>query len=216
MSAVTGLEALAQGAILSPFTRVARLLDGIAPGHAKVIEMTAGDPKETMPGFVIDKMAEAKHLLGTYPKIRCSDDLRGAIAAWIGRRYGLAGKIDPAREIHPINGSREGLFFAALPAVGRKRVDGRPVIILPNPFYQAYLGSTYATNSEPFFLNATDETGHLPDLDALGWEEFVWRGAPFAFHVRSHPKRAQPGLLDSHYERARALLDGEGSAAAPR
>ena len=52
--------------------------------------------------------------------------------------------------------------------------------------------------------------------DALGWEEFVWRGAPFAFHVRSHPKRAQPGLLDSHYERARALLDGEGSAAAPR
>jgi hypothetical protein len=54
-----------------------------------------------------------------------------------------------------------------------------------------------------------------PDLDALGWEEFVWRGAPFAFHVRSHPKRATPGLLDSHYERARALLDG-GSAAAPR
>ena len=60
MSAVTGLEALARGAILSPFTRVARLLDGITPGYAKVIEMTAGDPKETMPGFVIDKFEEAK------------------------------------------------------------------------------------------------------------------------------------------------------------
>ena len=76
----------------------------------------------------------------TYPKIRGSDDLRGAIAAWLGRRYGLAGNIDPAREILPLNGSREGLFFAALPAVGRKRFADRPLMLLPNPFYQAYLG----------------------------------------------------------------------------
>ncbi|MCC6419346.1 MAG: aminotransferase class I/II-fold pyridoxal phosphate-dependent enzyme [Gemmataceae bacterium] len=167
MSENPGLEALAQGAILSPFTRVARLLDGIAPGNPDVIEMTAGDPKEAMPGFVIDKMAEVRHLLSTYPKIRGSDDLRGAIAAWIGRRYGLAGRIDPAREVHPINGSREGLFYAALPAVGRKRVEGRPVMLIPNPFYQSYLGAAYATNCEPCFLSATEATGHLPDLDAL-------------------------------------------------
>jgi N-succinyldiaminopimelate aminotransferase len=167
MTAYFGLEALTQGVILSPFTRVARLLDGIPPGHEKPIEMTAGDPKEQMPGFVIDKMAEARALLSTYPKIRGSDDLRGAIAAWIGRRYGLTGVVDPAREVHPINGSREGLFFAALPAVGRKRVDGRPVILITNPFYQAYLGACYGTNCEPCFLNATEATGHLPDLDAL-------------------------------------------------
>jgi len=142
MSENPGLEALAQGAILSPFTRVARLLEGIPPGNDRVIEMTAGDPKETMPGFVIDKMAEARHLLSTYPKIRGSDDLRGNIAAWIERRYGLAGKIDPAREVHPINGSREGLFYALLPAAGRKRVEGRPVVLIPNPFYQSYLGQS--------------------------------------------------------------------------
>ena len=57
MSGTPGLEALAQGVILSPFTRIARLLDGVAPGYEKVIEMTAGDPRETMPGFIIDKMA---------------------------------------------------------------------------------------------------------------------------------------------------------------
>src|SRR5215470_15171859 len=136
MHAATGLETLAQGAVLSPFTRINRLLAGVTPGHARVIEMTAGDPKEVMPGFVPDKLVEAKHLLTTYPKIRGSDDLRGAIASWLGRRYPLAGGIDPAREIHPLNGSREGLFFAALPAVGRKSFQGRPLMLLPNPFYQ--------------------------------------------------------------------------------
>ena len=41
-------------------------------------------------------------------------------------------------------------------------------MLLPNPFYQAYLGGTYGTGCEPVYLNATAETGHLPDLDRAG------------------------------------------------
>ena len=162
----SGLNALAEGAILSPFTRNNRLLDGIAPGHAKPLIMTAGDPNEQMPGFIIDKMKEAEQTLSKYPHIRGTDDYRGAIAAWIVRRYGLKIEIDAAREVHPLNGSREGLFFAAMPAVGRKRV-AKPVMLIVNPFYQAYLGGCYGTNCEPVFLSATAEHGYMPDLDAL-------------------------------------------------
>ena len=191
MHAASGLETLAQGAVLSPFTRINRLLAGTEPGHQKVIEMTAGDPKEVMPHFVTDKLLEAKQLLATYPKIRGSEDLRGAIAAWLDRRYGIAGAIDPAREIHPLNGSREGLFFAALPAVGRKRCEGRPLMLLPNPFYQAYLGATLGTNCEPFYLNATAETGHLPDLDALEHApEALRRAAAFYLCSPANPQGA--------------------------
>jgi aspartate/methionine/tyrosine aminotransferase len=206
MTAYSGLEALAHGAILSPFTRVARLLDGTPPGHTQPIEMTAGDPKEAMPGFVIDKMAEARALLSTYPRIRGSDDLRGAIAAWIGRRYGLADGISPLREILPINGSREGLFFAALPAVGRKQVDGRPVILVTNPFYQAYLGACYGTNCEPYFLSATEDTGHLPDLDALeGQSEILNRTVAFYLCSPANPQGAvaSPAYLQRALELAR-------------
>ncbi|MBX9591355.1 MAG: aminotransferase class I/II-fold pyridoxal phosphate-dependent enzyme [Hyphomonadaceae bacterium] len=167
MPEIDGLSALARGAYLSPFTRTHRLLARVAAGHAKPINLTIGDPREAMPAFVPDRLGEAQALFATYPKIRASDDLRGAIAAWIGRRYGVAGEIDAAREILPVSGSREGLFFAAIPAAGRKRVAGQPVILIVNPFYQAYLGAAYATNCEPVFLNATAETGHLPDLDAL-------------------------------------------------
>jgi aspartate/methionine/tyrosine aminotransferase len=172
---LNGLQALTQGAVLSSFTRTARLLAGIEPGHKRPIEMTSGDPKEAMPAFVPDKLVEAKALLGTYPKIRGSDELRKAIAAWIRRRYSLATEIDFEHEVLPVNGSREGLFFATLPAVGRKSFTGRPVILLPNPFYQAYLGGTYAADCEPVYLNATAETEYLPDLDALAREPDLLR-----------------------------------------
>ena len=200
----TGLEALAHGAILSPFTRLNRLLQDVPPGNPKTIEMTAGDPKEAMPGFIVDKIAEAKQTLGTYPRIRGSDDLRGAIAAWISRRYGLTGRIDPAREIHPLNGSREGLFFAMLPAVGRKRVEGRPVVLLPNPFYQAYLGATYGTNCEAVFLDATVATGHLPDLAALETDEATLKRT-VAFYLCT-PANPQGAIASADYIRRAIAL----------
>ena len=84
MPALSGLQALTQGGIVSPFTRARRLFENVKPGHAKPIELTVGDPRERMPAFVTAKLAEGTDL-GSYPKIRGSDELRNAIAAWIGR-----------------------------------------------------------------------------------------------------------------------------------
>ncbi|MEZ5851938.1 MAG: aminotransferase class I/II-fold pyridoxal phosphate-dependent enzyme [Hyphomicrobiaceae bacterium] len=191
MHANSGLEAMVQGKIISPFTRLRRLLENVPPGHERPIEMTAGDPKEVMPGFVIDRMAEAKQLLSTYPLTKGSDDLRKTIASWIERRYGLAGQIDFNREVHPLNGSREGLFYAILPAVGRKRVEGKPVVLLPNPYYHAYLGSASAVNAEAVFLDATEETGHLPDLDRLAQDtETLERTVAFYLCTPANPQGA--------------------------
>ena len=113
---------------------------------------------------------------------------------------GIAGEIDPAREVLPVSGSREGLFFAAIPAAGRKPVQGRPAILIVNPFYQAYLGAALATNCEPVFLNATAETGHLPDLAALEREpELLARAV--ALYLCS-PANPQGAVADAAYIRA--------------
>ncbi|MGE0698173.1 MAG: aminotransferase class I/II-fold pyridoxal phosphate-dependent enzyme [Hyphomicrobiaceae bacterium] len=202
MSDYSGLEAMVRGEIISPFTKLRRLLDGIPPGHARPIEMTAGDPKETMPGFVMDRMVEAKALLGTYPMTRGGDDLRKVLGQWIERRYNLEGLIDPLREVIVVNGSREGLFYAILPAVGRKRVAGKPVVLLPNPYYHAYLGSASAVNAEAVFLDATEETGHLPDLDALARQPEVLERT-VAFYLCS-PANPQGAVAKADYIR-RAL-----------
>ena len=203
-AAPTGLHALAQGVMLSPFTRIRRLLDGVEPGMSPPIELMVGEPREVMPSFVPDRMVEAKDTLAKYPPIRTSEELRKTIGAWIERRYGIAGTIDPLRHVHPLNGSREGLFFAILPAVGRKVVEGRPVVLLPNPMYHAYLGATYAANCEPVFLDATAETGFLPDLDELEKQPEVL-ARTVAFYLCS-PANPQGAVASPDYIRKALAL----------
>lgn len=202
MTDTLSLASLADGTILSPFSRLRQLLDGIPPGE-RPIDLTLGEPRETMPGFIAEKITEAEALFAKYPPIRGSDELRRAIADWIGRRYGLGGIVDPAREILPCNGSREGLFYAAFPAVGRKReLRRRPAILMCNPFYQAYLGGALAAGAEPVFLNATAATRHLPDLDALEADsDLLARTA--ALYLCS-PANPQGAVADAAYI-ARAL-----------
>lgn len=202
MTTPTGLEALASGTILSPFTRLRRLLDGLAPGHRRPIELTLGEPRETMPSFVVDKLKEAEAEYAKYPPIRGTGELRGAIAQWFTRRYGPATSVDPETEILPLNGSREGLFYAALPAAGRKRVDGRQAVLLPNPYYAAYIGAALTVGAEPVYLNATEATGHLPDLDRLQADPGLLSRV-IAFYLCS-PANPQGAVADAAYVR-RAL-----------
>lgn len=202
MTLLTGLQALAHGAVLSPFSRLRQLLEGIPPGSDKPIDLTLGEPRETMPPFVIDKLKEAEALYAKYPPIRGSLELREAIAAWMTRRYGPTVVVDPETEVLPLNGSREGLFYACFPAVGRKAANGRPAVLMCNPYYQAYLGAALASGAEPVFLNATAQSGHLPDLDALAAdEELLARTA--AFYLCS-PANPQGAVAEPHYIR-RAL-----------
>ncbi len=197
MSDSLSLSSLADGTILSPFSRLRQLLDDVPPGHPRTIDLTLGEPRETMPPFVAAKITEAEASFAKYPPARGSDALRGAIADWLGRRYGLAGQVDPASEILPCNGSREGLFYAAFPAVGRKRVEGRPAILMCNPFYQAYLGGALAAGAEPVFLDATAATGHLPDLDALARDRGLL--ARTAALYLCSPANPQGAIADAAY-----------------
>ncbi len=185
-----GLAHLTQGPIISPFTRLRQLLADIEPGMEPV-DLTLGEPREAMPGFVIDKIRETEALFTKYPPIRGSDALRQAIASWLDRRYALSASVDAVREVHPLNGSRDGLFFAALPAVGRKTFTRQPALLLPNPYYAAYVGAAYAANAEPVYLDATAETGHLPDLEALAADvELLHRTAAFILCTPANPQGA--------------------------
>ncbi len=186
-----GLEALTSGAILSPFTRNRQLLDGTLPGDERVIDLTIGEPRETMPDFVGAMIHDKQDLFAKYPPIRGYDELRLTIAAWIRRRYGDATEIDPDREVLPVCGSREALFFAMLPAAGRKQVDGEPVAFICNPFYTTYLGAVLAAGVKPIFLNATEASGHLPDLDWLAARpELMQRAVAFFLCSPANPQGA--------------------------
>ncbi|HKJ61024.1 MAG TPA: aminotransferase class I/II-fold pyridoxal phosphate-dependent enzyme, partial [Hyphomicrobiales bacterium] len=121
---------------------------------------------------------------------------RNAIAQWIGRRYpSLEGRIDPLAHILPLTGSREGLFSAIFPALARRRDIAKPAVLMPNPFYQAYLAAAYAGGAEAVFLPTTQSTGFLPDLDAIP-HETLERTA--AFYLAS-PANPQGSVADLDY-----------------
>jgi aspartate/methionine/tyrosine aminotransferase len=111
----------------------------------------------------------AKHTaeFGRYPPIVGPEHLRKAIAGWLARRYRLGTNIDPERHILPLVGTREGLFSAVFVTVPEEKHGARPVVLIPNPFYQCYAAATLSAGAEPVYVNATRETSFLPDFAAV-------------------------------------------------
>ena len=175
--------------IQSPFARLRDLIVGIEPGQPP-IDMTIGEPRHAMPALLADALQEAFAGYAKYPPIQGTAELLTAIAAWIERRYpSLAGAIDPGRHILPLSGSREGLFSAIFPAAARKPGVLRPAVLMPNPFYQAYLAAAVAGGAEPVFLAAEAESGFLPDLDVIP-SDILSRSIAFYLASPANPQGA--------------------------
>lgn len=145
------------------FPRLRKLLDPHAPG-GDPIAMTIGEPRHPMPAFVGPILAENLGGFGVYPPNEGAPALLGAIAAWVMRRYGVT--LDEDR-LMVLNGTREGLFNAAVALCPETKAGKRPVVLMPNPFYQVYAVAALAMGAEPVYVPATAATGHLPDIGAL-------------------------------------------------
>lgn len=145
------------------FPRLRTLLDPHAPG-GDVLHMSIGEPKHPMPPFVADVLAASLAGFGQYPANDGAADLLGAITGWIDRRYGVTVEAD---RVMVLNGTREGLFNAALALSPETKNGARPVILMPNPFYQVYAMAALALGAEPVYVPATAETDFLPDYAAL-------------------------------------------------
>jgi len=151
----------------SPFARTTELLAPYKPGKP-LITLSLGEPQHPVPPFVGPVLSQHIAEFGRYPLARGIELFRKAAAGWLSTRFRLPRAIDPESEILVLNGSREGLFFAALTAanyVGERR--GRPAILMPNPFYPAYGAGARAAACEQIYLPTTVANGFLPDLDAL-------------------------------------------------
>ncbi|MSO77733.1 MAG: aminotransferase class I/II-fold pyridoxal phosphate-dependent enzyme [Alphaproteobacteria bacterium] len=150
----------------SAFSRLADLLGPVKPpaGLAE-INMGIGEPQHAQPAMVAKILAENAALWSKYPPVNATPAFRTACAGWLTRRFGLpAGMIDPERHILSIAGTKEALFMAGLVAVPETKGRKRPVVLMPDPFYQVYVGGAAFAGAEPVFLPATAETGFLPDF----------------------------------------------------
>jgi N-succinyldiaminopimelate aminotransferase len=152
-----------------PFRRLAALISGATPAtNRPVIDLSVGEPQHQPPEFVKEIIAARSDTWNRYPPINGTPEFRAACAAWLNRRYNLpAGMIDPDTMISPCAGSRESLFMLATIAINAEEGGPKPLALMPNPFYQVYVGASVIAGAEPVFMTATKETGFLPDLDSL-------------------------------------------------
>ncbi|MGR3546059.1 MAG: aminotransferase class I/II-fold pyridoxal phosphate-dependent enzyme [Roseovarius sp.] len=144
--------------------RLRALLDG-HEGGGTPIHMTIGEPKHAFPAWVTDEIAKHAEGFNKYPPNDGSPELRGAIAAWIARRYGV--EMDPDSEVMALNGTREGLYNAVIALCPPTKNGEKSAILMPNPFYQVYMIGAISGGAEPIMVPATAETGHLPDFASL-------------------------------------------------
>ncbi|SEO21106.1 Aspartate/methionine/tyrosine aminotransferase [Salinihabitans flavidus] len=146
------------------FPRLRALLDHHQPG-GEVVHMTIGEPKHRFPQWVTDVIVEHAEGFNSYPPNDGMPELLAAIADWAGRRYGVT--LDPDTQVMPLNGTREGLYNAAMALVPEQVRGRRPAVLMPNPFYQVYMVAAMSVGAEPVFVPATEQTGFLPAYAAL-------------------------------------------------
>ncbi|HEX2654683.1 MAG TPA: aminotransferase class I/II-fold pyridoxal phosphate-dependent enzyme [Xanthobacteraceae bacterium] len=186
----------------SPFVRLAELLDPIRPGKP-AINMSVGEPQHQIPSFVGPVIASNLADFGRYPAGKGTERFRKAVADWLNRRYALGRPVDPESEVLVLNGTREGLFLAAIAAqryVGPRK--GTPAILIPNPFYAAYAAGAGATGCEAIYMPTVAAHGFLPNLDAL---DDALLARTVAFYLAS-PGNPQGAVADLAYLKRLAAL----------
>jgi N-succinyldiaminopimelate aminotransferase len=148
------------------FPRLRKLLDAHPPG-GEPIAMTIGEPRHAMPDFVGPILAANLSGFGVYPPNDGTPELLAAISAWIARRYRVS---IPEDCLMVLNGTREGLFNACIALCPEVKAGKKPVVLMPNPFYQVYAVAALAVGAEPVYVPATAATGFLPDYGSLPTE----------------------------------------------
>ncbi|WP_133492550.1 succinyldiaminopimelate transaminase [Alcanivorax sp. 24] len=151
-----------------PFEKLATLFNNLPASDQSPVSFSIGEPQHPAPEFVQQVLRENTGLLSRYPATNGLPELRQAIADWLVRRFKLT-SVDHDRQVIPVNGTREALFAFTQALLDRQR---RPLVLMPNPFYQIYEGATLLGGGEPVYLPCTSASGLQPDFDAVG--EDVW------------------------------------------
>jgi len=161
-----------------PFEKLRALLAGVQPpADKRPIALSIGEPKHPAPHFVAQALSDNLEQLSVYPTTLGLPILRERMAQWCEQRFGLnKGAIDPARQILPVNGTREALF-AFTQAVVNRQPDA--LVVSPNPFYQIYEGAALLAGATPHYLPCLEENGFIPDFEAV--PAAVWQNCQILF-----------------------------------
>jgi LL-diaminopimelate aminotransferase len=127
-----------------------------------VISLGIGDPDTpTYPEIVAAaQRAVADPSTHTYPSNRGRVEFREAVAAFYGRRFGVA--LDPDTEVMSAIGAKECIFNLSLAFL-----DPGDVALASDPGYPVYTGGPLLVGAEPVLMPLRPELGFAPELESI-------------------------------------------------
>lgn len=141
------------------FVEIDRLKRRMVEEGKDVINLGVGDPDLPTPKHVVQELYEAakdsanqKYALDYGMPV-----LREAVAEWYQRRFQV--KLDPATEVLPLIGSKEGIAHIPLAFI-----NPGDFVLVPEPGYPVYPSSTILCGGLPYYMPLLEKNGYLPDL----------------------------------------------------
>ncbi len=144
------------------FSRKLRELAALNAAGANIISLGIGSPDLPPHPSVLAALttSAARPDAHGYQGYQGTPALRGAVAEFYQRHYGVA--LDPATEILPLLGSKEGLMH-----IGMTFLEAGDAVLIPNPGYPTYRAVAEICGADVREYDLTAANGWLPDLDAL-------------------------------------------------
>jgi LL-diaminopimelate aminotransferase len=169
------------------FAEIDRKVQEKKKAGVDVISLGIGDPDLPTPQRIVHVLQEAAEDPANhrYPSYFGLAELRQAIVDWYGHRSGVA--LDPATEILPTLGSKDGIAHVPLALV-----DPGEVVLAPDPGYTVYVTGALMAGAEPYIMPLTAENHWLPDLDAIP-EEVAQRARLMWLNYPNNPTAAVAG-----------------------
>ncbi len=145
-----------------PLAEIPTIKRRLLESGVDVIDLGAGDNDTPPPAAVVDALKEALNdpAMSKYGFQQGLPAFRQAASRYLERRF--AQRFDPASELLPLIGSKEGL--AHLPYAF---VDPGDLIVFPEPGYQAYAGGTILASAEKYVYPLRAEEEFLLHLDRV-------------------------------------------------
>jgi succinyldiaminopimelate transaminase len=154
-----------------PFVRLDEAKRRVAERGVTLVDFGMGDPRERTDERIERALVEALPATEGYPRAQGLPELREAIAAWCGRRFGAP--LDPDAEIIPTYGSKEAIFSFAQVLLDPE--GGKDVVVTTEPAYPVPERGAEFAGAEVVRLPLLEKNAFLPDLDAV--DDAVWARA---------------------------------------
>ena len=134
----------------------------LAKGEDAIINLGIGSPNGMPPTSSIEALIEgaknkSNHAYQSYVGL---PEFRAAFSSWYKKYYRV--ELDPATEIQPLAGSKEGILLISLAFI-----DPGDKVLVPNPGYPTYSASSKFVGAEVISYELSEERRWEPDFDAL-------------------------------------------------